>query len=112
MAKGDSAASHHYWREEDKKVLNSIEKHSGPEVLLPNNNTIAVTIQGLLSLSHNLSSQARNAMILPGLQSASLISIRQLCDDGCNILLNKRKSIAVKNKRIILKGNRNYSDGL
>ena len=51
-------------------------------------------------------------MILQGLKSASLISIGQLCDDGCNILLNKLKLIAVKIKRIILKGNRNYSDGL
>ena len=55
MAKGDSAASHHYRREEDKKVLNSILKHSGPELLLPNNNTIAVKSQGLTPLSPDLS---------------------------------------------------------
>ena len=50
-AKGDSAASHHYWREEDKQVIEKIEKHSGPSVLLPNNNTISVTSQGQLPLS-------------------------------------------------------------
>ena len=98
ISKGDSAASHHCWREEDKKVLNSIEKHSGPEVLLPNNNIIVVTSQGLLPISPDLSSQARNDMILPGLKSASLISIEQLYDGGCSILLNKRKLIIVKNK--------------
>ena len=51
-------------------------------------------------------------MILPGLKSALLISIGQLCDDGCNVLLNNKKLLAIKNKAIILKGDRNYSDGL
>ena len=64
-----------------------------------------------MPLSPELSSQARNAMILPGLKSASLISIGELCNDGCNILLSKWKLIVVKNKGIILEGNRNYSDG-
>ena len=106
------AASRHYRREEDKKVLDSIKKHFEPEVLLPNNNKIAITSQGLLPLSTDLSSRACNAMILPGLKSASLISIKQLCDDSCNVLLNECKLITVKNKRIILEGNRNYSNGL
>ena len=99
-AKGDSAASHHYWREEDKQVLEKIEKHSGPSVLLPNNNTISVTSRGQLPLSEQLSSRARNAMILPGLKSASLISIGQLCDDGCNVLLNNKKLLAIKNNQL------------
>ena len=112
MAKGDSAASHHYWREEDKKVLDNIESYSGPSVLLPNNSTIAVTSKGQLALSSNLSARAKNAMILPGLKSASLISIGQLCDDGCNVLLNDRKLYALKNKEIVIEGDRNPSDGL
>ena len=112
MAKGDSAASHHYWREEDKKVLDNIESYSGPSVLLPNNSTIAVTSKGQLALSSTLSSRAKNAMILPGLKSASLISIGQLCDDGCNVLLNDKKLYALKNKEIIIEGDRKFSDGL
>ena len=51
-------------------------------------------------------------MILPGLKSASLISIGQLCDDDCDVLLNKTKLVAIKDNKIILKGTRNYSDGL
>ena len=51
-------------------------------------------------------------MILPGLKCASVISIGQLCDNGCNILLNKYKLTTVKIKRIILEGYRNYSNGL
>ena len=51
-------------------------------------------------------------MISPGLKRASLISIGQLCDDSCTVLLNKRKMLAIKENQIILEGNRNYSDGL
>ena len=67
-AKGDSAASHPYWREEDKMVLDDIEPHSGPSILLPNNSTISVTSQRQLPLSESLSSQAKNSMILPDLK--------------------------------------------
>ena len=96
MTKGDSAANNHYWQEEDKKVLNEIEANSGPLVLLPNNSIISATSQGQLPLSAIFSSRARNAMTLPGLTSALLISIGQLYDDGCNAILNKRKLIDVK----------------
>ena len=66
MTKDDSVASHHYWRGEDTKVFDSIKKYFGTELLLLNNNAITVTSKGLLQLSTNLSSRARNAMILPG----------------------------------------------
>ena len=51
-------------------------------------------------------------MILPGLNSASLISIGQLCDNEYDVHLNKKIIIAVKDKEIILEGTRNYTDGL
>jgi hypothetical protein len=80
--------------------------------MLPNKQKIQVTSQGILPLSPLLSTRATKAMILPGLKSASLISIRQLYDDNCAVLLNKTKLIAVKNKQIILQGSRNFTDGL
>ena len=112
MEKGDSVASSHYWREEDVKVLSKIKDIIGPSVLLPNKDTIDVTSQGQLPLSTLLSSRAKKAMILPGIKSASLISIGRLCDDNCTVLLNKRKLLAIKEKQMILEGSRNYSDGL
>ena len=51
-------------------------------------------------------------MILPKLLSSSLISLGQLCDDDCDILLNKKILLAMKNKKIILKGYRNPNDKL
>ena len=51
-------------------------------------------------------------MILPQLKSASLISIGQLCDDNCDVHLNKTKLVAIKNDKVILEGTGNYVDGL
>ena len=89
-AKGDSAASKNYWRPQDKVVLKDIEEYLGPSVLLPNNTTTASTEKGQLPLSKMLSKEANIAQILPQLVSSSLISLGQLCDDNCVILLNKK----------------------
>ena len=75
MAKGDSAASQHYWRQEDIECLHDIKKYTGPTVKLPNNETITSTSQGNLAISNKLSSAARTANIFPKLTSASLISV-------------------------------------
>ena len=37
IAKGDSAASGHYWRQEDVDCLTRLTNISGPSVTLPNN---------------------------------------------------------------------------
>ena len=77
MAKGDSAASSHYWRDQDKAVLDNVKNCMGPSVLLPNNERISSTSRGQLPLSSDLSNEAKTAMILPKLTSSSLISLGQ-----------------------------------
>ena len=111
FAKGDSAASHHYWREKDKQVLRDILDSPGPSVLLPSGKKDRHQ-DFFLPLSKKLSPTASTAMILPGFKSASLISISQLCDDNCNVYLNKQILIAVKEGEIIIEGKRNKTDGL
>ena len=112
FAKGDSAASHHYWCGEDKKFLNDIIQVDGPSVVIPNNDILTSKSQGQLPLSDLLSRKEKTAMILPHLKSASLVSIGQLCDDDWNVFLNKKESIAIKEDKIILKGIRNKYNGL
>ena len=112
MAKGDSAASDHYWREQDAHVLSGIEDSLGPSVLIPNGETIASTKKGIVPLSQHLSTEASTAKILPGLSSASLVSIGKLCDDDCKVFLDKKILIAVKEDKVILEGKRNNNDGL
>ena len=112
MAKGDSAASHHYWREKDAHVLADIIDSPGPPVLIPDGTTITSTRKGILPISQQLSQKGSTAMILPGLSSASLISIGQLCDDGCNVFLNEKTLLAVKDDKVVLEGIRNRTDNL
>ena len=92
--------------------MTDIIKDPGPSVILPNGDTLSASSKGILPMSSKLSFQARTATILPLLNSASLILINQLCDDECNVYLNKKILIAVKDKEIILEGTINYTDGL
>ena len=63
-------------------------------------------------MTNQLSSQAKTANILPHLQSASLISLGQLCDDDCTVILDKYSLTATKNGQVVLTGTRNPQDGL
>ena len=67
IAKGNSAASHRYWRQQDKEVLSNLKSISGPSFLLPNRNEISSTEEGLIPLSPKLSTIASTDMVLPGL---------------------------------------------
>ena len=93
LVKGDSAASKHYWREEDEKCLENVTPYSGPSVILPDADTIAPTKRGIIPLSNKLSTAAQTTTVLPKLKSSSLISLGQICDDNGTVL-NKKKMIA------------------
>ena len=121
IAKGDSAASQNYWREEDEHCLQNIRPYSGPSVVLPDADTIAPTKKGSIPLSTKLSPSAQTTTILPQLKSSSLISLGQICDDDCTVILDKKNLVAIKdknvnctfeNKDIIFKGYRNNIDRL
>ena len=74
VAKGDSGASQHYITPTDQSFLHSKFTLPGPTVLLPNNQTITTSQEGILSLSSKLSPQAQTAHVLPKLHT-SLISL-------------------------------------
>ena len=82
-----------------------------PTVFLPNMEEIHTTHSGLLPWD-NLSPTSKTANILPKLHSASLIFLGQLCDDNCNITLDKKYLKVYKNDTQIIKGYRNIHDGL
>ena len=72
---------------------------------------IKSTHQGQLPFP-TLSQEATKTNILPRLHSASLVSLGQLCDDKCDITLNKREIKVFKNNLQLLTGPRNPFDGL
>ena len=55
---------------------------------------------GKVPLSEHLSTTAQTALILPNLKSSSLISIGQLCDDGCKVVLDQEDLVGIKEKTL------------
>ena len=41
-----------------------------------------------------------------------MLSLGQLCENGYNVLLNKQKMFAIKDKEVVIEGERNQRDGL
>ena len=78
---------------------------------LPNSDLISSNEAGWLPIP-NLSKEASHASVIPQLKTSSLISLGQLCDDDCTVLLNKNKLYAVKDDKVLLHGDRNHQDGL
>jgi hypothetical protein len=64
------------------------------------------TLCGTLPLSKHLSSKAQSAFVLNELQTGTLISLAQLCDDDCIALFTKFDVKILKNDQVIIVGKR------
>ena len=113
LAKADSGASSYYFRTQDQLALTNI-RHTpcGPSVLLPDSTTIQATHTGHLQLHPSLSTKAQTAHVLEDISNASLVSLRQLCDDHCIAVLDTKKLQVFKDTVCVLQGDRNQQDGL
>ena len=67
--------------------------------MFPGARTITPTLQGQLLLSKQLSKQAQRATAMLALKSSSLVSLGQLCDDNCTVILNKKQNGSHKRRR-------------
>ena len=112
IAKGESAATHYYWRERDKNALSNVEPTQRCIITLPHATTTSSSVSGKLLLSSQLSSKAKNATVVLQLESASLISLGKLCDENCNFHLHKKNLKVYKSSKISMQGYRNPHDGL
>ena len=112
IMKIDSGASGTYVRYQDKHLLpNSKPISNGPSVVLPDSTSISPTDSGHLNIP-GLSKTATKSYLFPDLHSASLLSVGQLCDDGCDVTFRKTDVTAHKNGTVVLQGYRNYNDKL
>ena len=113
VAKADTGASKHYFTPMDKSILQDIKLlPKSSSIHLPNNHTIHATETGQLAIHPSITSIASKVQVLPQLKNSSLISIGQLCDDGCVAIFDKRLLHIFKNNLLVLKGHRNLIDGL
>ena len=92
-----------------------------PSIVLPNGETLKQSKQGTVQISPKLSKAAQQTTVLDNLKSVSLISLGQICDDKCTIIVNDKKLYAAKSntvtinvypKNIIMEGFCNPIDGL
>lgn len=113
IAKGNSAASKHYFTTKDSHVLLKVGFDAkSPTVLLPNSSSMTATATGELPLHDIISTLGKKTAIFDSLHS-SLISLGQLCDDNCIVVLGKKIMEVIKNNEVIIRGNRSTSgDGL
>ena len=96
IAKADSGASNHFWREKDAHILDHIKEEIGPPVKLPNSETINDNKVGSLPNLSKLSSAAKKVRILKDLHSSNLLSLGQLADDGCTTEISQHDLIIKK----------------
>ena len=111
IAKGDSGASRHCFALEEKEKLQNVKFIQGPEIKLPNDSTIKTTATGNIPIK-NLSNNATKTYLLKDLNNIHIFPLCQLCDNGCHILLKKKKLYVCKKKDLLLQGYRNHADGL
>ena len=110
-AKVDSGTTKHCFSFNSKKSLLNFKQEIGPPIILPNSSKISSTATAHLPLK-NFSPAATKTYLLNDLKNSNLISLGQLCDNACYIVLTKKKLNVCKNKSILLQGFRNLDDGL
>ena len=112
-AKADSGASKHFFKAEHMKYLkNVIKLQNGSIAQLPNNTIVQATHKGLMNFHKDISEEASEVLIFPHVKNESLLSIGQLCDDGCMVIFTKEKFFVTKHGKTLFHGKRNASDGL
>jgi hypothetical protein len=79
--------------------------HITLNVNIPNGTTIQSSHTCNLLLT-DLPNQARQAHILPGLVHNSLISVGQLCDNGCSVTFAQDQVTVSKNEKCVMYGSR------
>ena len=111
ISKGNSVASHHYFRTKEAHILQNVQNTIGPTVQQPDHSILQSqeSVQVLLIKKFSIATQ--HVLILPNLNSASLLSLRQICDDGYTVVLTKKTKRCLKNEGI-LQGVQNWQDDL
>ena len=111
--KADSGASKTYIRPKDSFILQQRQNiNNGAKVQIPNGTNMSTVEQGILPLHQLLSKTAQKGNVLEGLNNTSLLSIGKLCDDNCIAVFDKRHLCICKKGVLILRGTRNWTDGL
>ena len=81
-------------------------------IIFPDTSTLQANTHGSIPLPSTLSPTGITTTIVPGLKSSSMLSLGLLCDDGCNIILDKHNMYAIKYKEVVIEGEQNHHYGI
>ena len=98
----DSGYTSHFFPTEPTVCIDIRETEDTLNVLLSNSQEMNLTLEGFLPIE-KLSKEAQKTQMFENLRSA-LVSLGQLCDDGCEIRLHKDEIKIYKDKEVILRG--------
>ena len=88
IEKADTGSTVNYFTQADAHALVDVEQtNMGPRVRLPDNIKMEPDQVGHLHLA--LPTDSTETHVFPALQNAYLMSVGQLCDDGCKSIFNK-----------------------
>ena len=77
-----------------------------PQVTVANGDIISPTSKAQIQLSNELSTKAQQVVIFDNIQTESLISHGQLCDDDCIAIFSRFNVKILKNNKVIIEGRR------
>ena len=93
----DSGATKHFLKEKHRKYISSVkELCNGPIAQLPNQQFVKATHSGYFKIHENISH--------PHLTNELLISVVQVCDDGCIVFFTKKDFSVLKNNKLLFTG--------
>ena len=78
--------------------MENIVNTTGPIITIQDAGILQTNKHGSLPLPSILSPVATIDTLVPGLKSSYFLSLGQLCDNGCNVLLNKHNMYEIKGK--------------
>ena len=92
--------------------MDNIVNAPGPMIIIPDTGKLQARKHISLPILRIFSPAATINTIIPGFNSSYMLSLGQLYDNGCNVLLNKQKMYAIKEKGVVIEGERNHRGGL
>ena len=106
----DSGCSNHYVMLKTP-IINKQVATTPIKVLQPNGTSMISTHTCDLPLA-SLTPTACRGHIIPALTSGALLSLGQLCDDNCHVILKKHTIKIYKGEKLILAGDRDFTTGM
>ena len=80
--------------------------NEGPSAVTASDGELTATTRVNVPMAYELSQVATQGHIMNSLQTGTLISIGQLCDDNCAAIFSKYNCKIFKNGKIIIEGPR------